>query len=639
MKRITTFLLAMLMVVMLILPTSAADVTSEVYSDLRTATLGGKRFDPAQYPKNSGDTAVHVLTVNERGYSTSDMSEYGLYVYLYNPSGIALDINSVNNRIQMATEWDKDSMLPTMYSKFKLDFVSVSHEKGYEYVFYKFKVGGEIGSGRTINTYVQALGRMYDISGVEVQKMSLSNATECTVGTRFVYYGTEAEQNKTCKASRLETLELEVHHTYFRTESSANGVGHQNQLNAVYFNVPSAYWVSYDFLYAIKCYWEEYRTTPMIVTEDTELLAHLTTWRGRGNGTGYNSSNPITMYSGMKTAYTESPALRTYDWTYNKKLSSTSLMVESSKDNCEAIAWSFYSDDIVLRQADISSAQVMEYWEKHSPEYRDRMITEEGVNEFFSHRVAGPQIHTILFNETFNMDSYASNHSWLDRLFHYNIFNGGAGTNLKDDYSGIDAIQCVDTGHLDLRAAELAKKYFVNPADAEDFKAVVDEGKRTGMKTVVFRYAVTDYFAEEVTAQINGTIVGGTTYRAEQTAFLDFDIISLTFQKDVDLYTIPVSSSPSDFIGGIDAPQVDKDSNLGNAVDYFKDMFSGFGKIMHLLGLLLGVVLVLAILYLLIGLFKRQTRVVVRVGNGEKTSKKLKRKGRKYQKKGKGRKS
>ena len=630
-KKILCVVLAIVMLSTFAIPVAAAEQSSEVYSDLSASLLDGKKFDPSDFPKNASDTKLYLLTVNERGYNSKDMSKYGFYVYLYNPSGSALNVSSSNNQIELATAWDAESQIATEYSKFSLEFVSVSEETGYEYVFYKFKVGAEIGGTKTIDKYLDKLGRFYDISGFEIQKMVAVNSSEFTVGMRYAYYGTEAAANKTCKASQIDTIELEVHHTYYRTESSANGVNHQNQLNAVYFNVPKEYWLSYDFLYAIKAYWEEYRTTPMIVSENADLIAHLTTWRGRGNGDGYNSTNPVSLYAGMKTTTTESPAIRTYDWTYNKSLMDNNMMVEISRQNCTTLSWAFLSNDIALRKADISSATVMQQWESNKAEHRDTMITEKGVAYYFD-RKAGPQTHTIFFDETFTMESYASNHNWLQQLLHYNIFNGGAGTNLKDDYSGILAIEEVDTGHVNLRAEDLAKLYFVNPTDADNFKAVVDEGKQNGMKTIVFRFAVTDYFAEEVVAMVDNNVVDGTTYRAEQTVFLDFDIISLTFQKEASLYTIPVSSSPSDFIGGIDAPQVDKDGGVGNAIDHIEDLFSEMSAMQMLLrltGTLMGLALVLFILYLVVGIVKPRSPVIVKINDTAKKMKKASKKNKK----------
>lgn len=632
-KRIFAALLAAVMIFLFVVPVSAAEV-SEVYSDLSSAMLNGKKFDPNDYPKNTADTNVYLLTVDERGYNEKNMEDYGFYLYLYNPSGLPLDAFSAYNRVQMATAWDESSQLPIQedYSKFVLDFVSVSSESGFEYVFYKFKVGIEYNKTSTIDDYLMPLSRFYDISGIEIHSTALSKVVETKVGMRYAFYGSESARNKTCKASELATIDLDVHHTYFRTESSKNGVNHQNQLNAVYFNVPADYWLSYDFLYAVQAYWEEYRTTPMIVSENADLIAHLTTWRGRGNGEGYNSSNPVSLYDDFAIQSTGPVTHFLYDWIYNVDISENVSTKVDFKERSKAISWAFFSDDIELRKSDVSTETVMQQWESNKAEFRDQMITTDDVNEFFPNRFAGPQTHTILFDETFTMESYGSNHNWLDRLWNYNIFNGGSGTNLKDDYSGILAIEEVSSAHLLLRSEELAKRYFVNPADAENFKAVVDQGKKDGMKTIVFRFAVTDYYAEEINAELNGVKLQDTTYRAEQTVFLDFDIISLTFQKEQEHYVIPVASSPSDFIGGINAPQVGNDGTLGNAVDAVKDVFSGFGlgsRLLRLSGIMLGCAFLILIVSIIVGAVRRSNPVVIQFHETSERSKSKRKGGKK----------
>ena len=131
-KKILCLVLAILMITALAVPVSAAEDVSEVYADLSASVLDGKKFDPADFPKDSSDNNVYLLTVNERGYNSKDMSKYGFYVYLYNPSGAALNVSSSKNKIEMAVDWDDESQIASEYSKFSMEFVSVSKEKGCE---------------------------------------------------------------------------------------------------------------------------------------------------------------------------------------------------------------------------------------------------------------------------------------------------------------------------------------------------------------------------------------------------------------------------------------------------------------------------------------------------------------------------
>ena len=52
-------------------------------------------------------------------------------------------------------------------------------------------------------------------------------------------YGDSEKFPFQCDATgNAEAVQLDVQHTYYRTESSSKGENHQNQLDTVYFAVP-----------------------------------------------------------------------------------------------------------------------------------------------------------------------------------------------------------------------------------------------------------------------------------------------------------------------------------------------------------------------------------------------------------------
>ena len=77
----------------------------------------------------------------------------------------------------------------------------------------------------------------------------------------------------------------------------------------------------------------------------------------------------------------------------------------------------------------------------------------------------------------------------------------------------------------------------------------------------MFRFATSDYYSHDVNIiQIDGGFLGsdkqteGQAYIAQESVFLDFDIIQLTFNKDGDYTVIPVVSSPIDIVNDITPP-------------------------------------------------------------------------------------
>ena len=76
---------------------------TDVLEDLEGATIGGKTFDLADYPHNS-DGKPQMISFVEFCYSyyADKQSDYGLYVYVYNPQDIAFDMASYINKIQFS---------------------------------------------------------------------------------------------------------------------------------------------------------------------------------------------------------------------------------------------------------------------------------------------------------------------------------------------------------------------------------------------------------------------------------------------------------------------------------------------------------------------------------------------------------
>ena len=103
---------------------------------------------------------------------------------------------------------------------------------------------------------------------------------------------------------------------------------------------------------------------------------------------------------------------------------------------------------------------------------------------------------------------------------------------------------------------QVAKKLLIDESEVADFLNYYYSETTQGRTVYLFRFAVTDYTAFEVTWS-NGGLWGTHTdeaYIAEETVFLDFDVISLTFTDDNVETIIPVVSNPIDIVGNITSP-------------------------------------------------------------------------------------
>ncbi|MEG9430637.1 MAG: hypothetical protein VZQ61_06940, partial [Christensenellaceae bacterium] len=227
--------------------------SSDVLSDLRSDSS----FNLNNYPFDE-DSELKLISFNEYCYSfyANLQANYGLYVYIYNPQCLNIVQNSVLNKIQIAVAYDENGN-PTDYEKFRLQFCSVSTESDYYRLFYKFKV---IDPDNKILNRVNSNERRYDVSGIELYTEGKTNAIDYGISRTFYYTGyaagygpgKAAESTLTCRTEKLETVELDVKHTFWRSLTSSKGAGYQNQLDTVYFSVPNYFFENYGKLQRIK---------------------------------------------------------------------------------------------------------------------------------------------------------------------------------------------------------------------------------------------------------------------------------------------------------------------------------------------------------------------------------------------------
>ena len=108
---------------------------TDVLDDLSGAVIGGKPFDVRDYPFDERGKP-QIVAFAEYGYSfyADNQGDYGLYVYVYNPQGQAIDTATDRNKISLAYGGREN------WTKYNLEFLDYSSEAGYEGVFYKFRV-------------------------------------------------------------------------------------------------------------------------------------------------------------------------------------------------------------------------------------------------------------------------------------------------------------------------------------------------------------------------------------------------------------------------------------------------------------------------------------------------------------------
>lgn len=547
-------------------------------------------FDITRYPYDSTGVLKHpeIFTVVEYCYSfkVNMRDNYGLYVYFYNPQNLDIQTDGYANKITLGVQWEEredKTVVVTDYEKLDLRFCSKS--KGdYTNLFYKFKVVDRKSDfdGKTIAERVNSNARRYDIAEVELLTKGEKNSTAYTIGGSYTFSGfaagygadREAESTLDCTAAKLETVELQVGSTVYRTASSSLGKGHQTQVSSVYFGVPNDVLRAYGKLQKIKAEWYEYLTRPVIVTSDKDAYDFLSeNYVGKSIGETYDAKRRYSFYNEVQTVVGNSYTNR-YSYCWNVKQAQGGPTFDGNTYDyyyslfIDNLPYLFHSRGTAIADYSVSSEELTDYiygYDKsHNNGYlpiKDGQISADLFETYVDNgRTVGYNCVDIDASETFDLMAYNSNHGFWDKVCDYGFLATLLGKTPSDDnVLGIEPIHEVKRNELYGNVETVASELFVDKADVDKIKERFNECELNNQTLFLFRFADTDYFSTDLMTCIindNGVATGyaDKSYAARETVFLGFDIIQLTFCKD-DVYTvIPVVSNPIDVIGAITPP-------------------------------------------------------------------------------------
>lgn len=567
---------------------------TNVLDDLESSTVNGKPFDFLEYAFDESKM-LQIINVVEYCYSyKSNMrGNYGIYIYVYNPQGIDIVERSGQNKIQMAVSWVKNSdgiYSANRYEKFNLQFCNKSEKSNYKGLFYKFKVVDKTIDGKTMADRVNSMERRYDVSGIELLTKGNTNATEYGVGCSYRFsgyaqgYGDSDENTLSCVCENLETLSLEVHHTYYRTNVSSLGKGHYNEVNTVYFSVPDRIFKTYGNLQKIHAEWWEYKTKMALVLSDQSFVDLALNYSGKEvanyNTDGdyltrlYDQNIPFGAYSNFQMNTDDAKAL--YSWTFNIDLEDgwkagavgkewkkycdnistiLPLVFYSPASDIDSVFSFLYSKQVA---GNVESSVVADYIYNYSNDlgngYVDcngRKISKDLFEDYVDvGRTMGYNNQTIDLQDTFNLMSYDSNHSWWNKLCDY----GFSWPPTDGDYLNVAPIYELTDNDLLKDDNTFANDLLVNKDDINFLRTYYAQEKLKGNHVILFRFANTDYYSNNALMIKKSGSGSANGYIAQMTCFFDFDIIDLTFNKEGVYTVIPAVSSPVDIINGFNPP-------------------------------------------------------------------------------------
>lgn len=624
--------------------------TTDVMDDLTGSALNGVPFDVADYPYDKNGE-IQILGFVEYCYSEYEnlRGNYGLYLYIYNPALLDIATGTGSNRIEMATGYSEDGT-PTAYNKFALQFCGVSD--GVEANrFWKFKIADSAFFLDKVNVNA----RSYYVSGVEIQAYGSGNASEIAVATQYIFtgfakgYSQESEDKSTLKGSAemMETVEINGlldRQTVYRTDMSNPNITSHNQVNGVYFALDDELVERYGKLQRIKAEWWEYRTTPIVVTNNQDIANAIDEWIGILMGT-YNSSLSYGISTGYY--YHSNPGFTSvvnYSWTYNMNLNNSGTIYTTSYESdeiCETLAWILYENASSLdNNYNVDSSKLVEFMEAYDDRYPNRVINDDGVkynSDLFSTNVgdgrkAGHNVYEFdaeddeLEFKVFDPDDHTYT-SW-ERLMAAFGWSAESSTAL----AGQSPILLIDESNYYTMFAgsskEIADRLLISETEINKFKDYCEKEILENGNTVVhFRFACTQYDAAEAeiwTDNGRGNQVDCDAFMAQQNVFLNFDIISLTFNDDGEYRVLPVITDPVDVVSDLTGPQFPDEEPLeeliGDAAGFFNKIANWFKEswerikiALIVIGAVIAVILLVWIISKLIGLFSGGKKTTIRI--------------------------
>lgn len=556
-----------------------------VLNDLKDSVINGKPFYSKDYPQNDGGQP-RLLELAEWSFSTKFeyMHDFGLYFYFYNPTAKQI-LQHQLNKIQIADSYDSEGN-PSTYKKYNLTICSQSVDG----LFYKFKITEP---SEIYSRVVLTSERRYDVSGIEVFFEGAINATEFEIGGTWIYTGfakgmaTESSSESTLVSTsrKLQTVVLDdLKFTYFRTWKNLAGTL-ADQLTSVYFSVDRTLLADYDDLFSIQAECFKYLTSPVFCLYDkyilgvssllvdySKLYSDLLKQRGADNNRegvslGWDNNGSESYLSVYNAAPPSIGAeLKVLAWLFQ---------VTQKTD------WSVNSERLLSYMKEYSST----FGKEINGKYSSSLFSDKYYSYLLDYKTVtnGYMPINISAGDSFTLTGSSRKATFWDLLTLGTTFDRSE----SEPMSPIVTVTYSDV--VNLSDNELSETYLVAANDVSSFRESVKNADNNGRITYLFRFDTTDYVTYSVVYG-NKNVVG---YMAQETAYLDFDVISLGYRKNGVVTTIPVVNSPIDILPTVEPGQKITDilSNLKNGG-------------LKLLPLIVGLLLVIAIVKLAFSLFK-----------------------------------
>lgn len=519
-------------------------------------------YKVANYPKDPSAEHLQIIHFLEYGYGgAANLGQYGLYLYIYNPSGreIAIEGSYLQlSYLQGATNTDSS------YAKYPLKVLSYSIDQDDSHVFYKLEVMGASRIGQKISQG----SRTYNLANAEIlykgESKPVTMSWESGKGVtknRWIYTGrqynfgsSEPLGTLAYECDYFETIQVEMHDASWMSDTSSLGKEYRWEVKSYYFNIPTSYILKYgnptlssndtDGLVSVQGEYYKYGVNGLVVP-DAEWYERFDLCDKLLLGSSTVESLPSFGYFKGRSSTTNT-SRDFYYFTYNKNLDSF------TKSNFEL------SKFLLLSQRAsplIDSNSLIALWEaadkpvlaSSSQMYMGEYVTGLGSRVDFEVNVNGKDLSSAL-------TTYASTKKdgigkWLDKVFNNELYTD------EDGYLNCKPL-------IQINANDVSEAYMDS---ANGKRLYLDQDSYIGLQefyndhflnsnVYLMRLAVEPFFETEVDLLTSPSAYNksGTGYYYEKVVHKNADIFSFTFEtKDGKRQIVPVDCDPVDNLGGV----------------------------------------------------------------------------------------
>lgn len=617
---------------------SAIGVENPMHETYVCDDLKNLGFDLSKYPKDTSADWIKVIDFVEYGYDKDgNQAYYGLYLYIYNPSG--REILAGNNNVQMSFTDVAGREVP--FNKYGVIRMSASMEPGSEFTLYKLYIASSYSIGMRING---SLTRKYTISGLELQfdGSPYAKPVDNLIGASWTYtnyqknFGTDLDNQLHCDREIEECVKVKMEAASWYSKTSDLGEDYRYEVSSVYFNIPNTFIEAYgnpkdatSGLRTVKGEYYKYVTDGLVVP-DEEWYGYFEENIGvelQKESTYHDNFSDVIDTAGFYI-WDNKPIKDGYVFRYEYSLSYNVFVgngtlcsyVSSDVNNhiCN-LAVSTGDDTMYLSQEDFLATY--NKWGRNH--YGDTGgLSMKNADKFTGLGKQPLNISTTDGNLGEAINTYASSKKdgigkWLHKLFNKELYDD---EDKVYDIAPIVQIEGSDIGK-NMTSATIADNLYVMVEDVEGIRNFYDEYSKNN-KIFLMRLEVNPYYATEVTlntskmegAANESNIAKGIYF--EKAVFEDIDIFTFTFEdKSGEYKTVPVSCDPIDNVGAVipgnnaglpnqnDPDATSRDDSMDwwlKFWEWFKDQEIGY-KILIIIVIIIVIMLLIRLVGALLG--------------------------------------